>query len=97
MRNIMLLAMSVIDGAARYPIEGPILVSDEKAEQLIADKLAEPADLEEEPSGDDLEGQTVDQLKGIATAEEVNLDGKTKKAEIIAAIREHRVAAAAQE
>jgi hypothetical protein len=97
MRNIVLLAMAVIDGAARYPIEGPILVSDETAEKLIEAQVAESADLEEEEAGDDLDQQTVDQLKATATAEEVNLEGKSKKAEIIAAIREHRAAAAAQE
>lgn len=95
MRNILLLAPTVIDGAVRYPVEGPIPVTDEKAAQLIEDKVTESADLDDEEDGDDLDGKTVKQLKVIATAEEVNLDGKTDQAGIVAAIREHRAATAA--
>ena len=93
MKNIVLLASAVIAGAVRYPVEGPIPVSDEIADGLVSGGQAEFADLGEE-GGDDLDSQTVAALKAIAVAEEIDLGEATKKADIIAKIRAHRGAGA---
>jgi len=96
MRNVLLLVPTVLAGAIRYPVEGPILVTDDKAEELIDKGQAESADIEEAADGDDLDDKKVEDLKAIAVAEEVDLGDATKKADIIAKIRAHRDAASAQ-
>lgn len=45
------------------------------------------------PPGDDLGDKTLDELKTVVEAENVDLNGATKKADIIAAIRAKRTAA----
>ena len=96
-KMIKLLRPELIDGQMRYPVEGPISVSDEKYDELIAEKRGE--DVDGDGAGDDskdpgdLEGHTVEDLKQIATDEGVDLQGATKKADLIAAIEAHRSAA----
>lgn len=95
MKNVNLKVPRVIDGVVRHPAEGTIPVSDEVADQLIEEDAAELVDdgeeLPEEPEDDDgLEGQTMPDLGILVTKEGVPLNGVTKKADIIAAIRAHR-------
>ncbi len=52
----------------------------------------EAGDEEEEPDGDGLEESTVAELKQLATVENIVLDGKANKAQIIEAIRAAREA-----
>jgi hypothetical protein len=90
MPDVKLNGPAVIDGAVRYPVEGPIFVSDDEAERLL-----ENGNLDEEApfSDDDLEKLKVEGLKQIAAEEQVDLTGITKKPDIIAAIRAKRAPA----
>lgn len=93
MKTIILLASAVVAGAVRYPIEGPLTVRDEEADNLIENGSAELAEgLEDEDDGDGLDKIRVDDLKAIAKSEEIDLGDATRKADIIAAIRLHREA-----
>ncbi|MDX3885992.1 MAG: hypothetical protein QHC65_16330 [Sphingomonas sp.] len=93
MKTIVIFAATLVAGAVRQPCEGPIPVSDEEAERLVGLGLAETEEEEEREEPDDaadLAGLTVDQLKSVAEAEGVDLGEATKKADIIAAIIQHR-------
>ena len=94
MKLIHLKVPRVIGGELRQPAEGAIPVQDDVADQLIEDEAAEQVDAEQEGSfeGDGLDGKTVAELREIAEAENVDLVGREKKAELIAAIREGRSA-----
>lgn len=88
MKTIHLLVPRVLGGAVRYPVEGPLTVSDQEADAAIADKAAEAAFVED----GDLKSMKVDELKQLAASEEIDLGEATKKAEIIAAIEKAREA-----
>lgn len=99
MKIVNLIGPAVIDGAVRYPIEGPLTVTDKVAQQLKDSKRldGEPEDLPEdegsdEPADDGLEGKGVAALKKIAKDEEIDLGEVTDKTDIIAAIRAAREA-----
>lgn len=98
MPEIFLNGPAVINGAVRYPVEGAIPVTDEQAETLLAngqiDEEKTFADAEDKhQDGDILDGLKVDELKKLASDEEIDLGDATKKDDIIAAIRAHRAAA----
>ncbi len=94
MKTLVLLGAAVIAGAVRYPTEGPIPVrDDDEADRLIELDLA-VEQVEEDDDVDVMDGladQKVDDLKKIAEHEGVDLGTATKKAEIVAAIRAHRM------
>ena len=91
MKTIILLAAAVVGGAVRYPIEGPLTLQDDEADNLIDNGSAELADIDQEDGvGDGLDDTKVDDLKALAEAEGVDLGEATRKADIIAAIRKHR-------
>lgn len=91
MKTIILLAAAVVGGAVRYPIEGPLTLRDEEADNLVDNGAAELADIDEEDGEcDGLDDTRVDDLKALAEAEGVDLGEATRKADIIAAIRKHR-------
>lgn len=95
MKEVTLSAARIISGAVRYPVEGPIPVSDEEYDRLVEAGAIEPADeLEaEDPDEDGLEQLTNDELKALAAEEQIDLGSATKKADIIAAIRVGRATA----
>lgn len=99
MKIVNLIGPAVIDGAVRYPIEGPLTVTDKVAQQLKdSNRLdGEPEDLpdddaSDEPEDDGLEGKGVPALKKIAKDEDIDLGPATDKPDIIAAIRTAREA-----
>lgn len=97
MKIVNLIGPAVIAGAVRYPIEGPLTVSDAEAEQLLASNRldGEPKDLPEDDEAaedDGLDALKVEGLKSLATDEGVDLGSATTKAAIIAAIRAAREA-----
>jgi hypothetical protein len=90
-------------GELRHPIEGALTVTDEEAKRLKDNRLldGEPEDLpsesdevESEDHDDDLDDQTLADLKILVTKKGVPLHGATSKADVIAAIRNHREPAA---
>jgi hypothetical protein len=97
MKTIILLGAAVIAGIVRYPVEGPQTLADDEADRLIEVGQAEEAEDDIEPeideAGEDLEAMTLPDLGILVTKEGVPLNGATKKADIIAAIRAHRAAA----
>lgn len=95
MVSITLLATCMIAGVPRSPVEGVQTVPEDDAERLIDSGMAELAD--EEDAFADLDTKTVEQLRAIAHEHEIDLEGKTKKADIIAAIRANYDAGAEQE
>jgi hypothetical protein len=94
MRNIRLLATSIIAGVPRSPAEGIQTVTAEEAEHLIANDQAVDAEDEVDhgDAGDGLDGKSVKDLREIAKAETVEIDAGAKKADIVAAIRAKRQA-----
>ena len=91
MPEIKLKGPAVIDGAVRYPTEGVITVSDDDADAQRANK-----NIEEDGEDDDgLEAMTLIDLGLLVTKEGVPLNGATKKADIVTAIRAHRAPIAA--
>jgi len=90
MREVTLNTPRVINGAVRYPVEGPIPVSDDEYERLAEAKAIDEGDDDD----GDLSSKTVVELKELAEEEGVDLGGDTKKADIIAAITAHRAALA---
>ena len=94
MKTIVLLGAAVIAGAVRYPIEGPLDVSDDEAARLIessqAEEFDENASADDADDEDGLENLTLPDLGILVTKEGVPLNGATKKDDIIAAIRAHR-------
>lgn len=97
MKIVNLIGPAVIAGAVRYPVEGPLTVSNEEAANLKASGRldGEPEDLPDdgddgENIGDGLDNETVADLKATAEAEGIDLGDATKKADIIAAIRAAR-------
>lgn len=99
MKIIALLAGTIVAGVVRYPVEGPLTVTDEEAGRLHEAKLldGEPEDLPSQGAtteDDGLDTLTLIDLGLLVTKEGVPLHGVTKKADIIAAIRAHRAGAA---
>jgi len=96
MKIVNLIGPAVIDGAVRYPIEGPLTVTDKVAQQLEDSKRldGEPEDLPDDdaPADDGLDGKGVPALKKIAKDEEIDLGEATDKPDIIAVIRAAREA-----
>ena len=96
MKIVSLCGPALIAGAVRYPVEGPLTVTDKQAEQLKdSGRLdGEPEDLPsldiDADEGDALGGKSIAELKAIASEEQIDLGTATKKAEIIAAIRKAR-------
>ena len=90
MPEIVLKGPAIIRGAVRYPVEGPILVS-----EAVAENLLDQGVLDEEASFDDedIASLSVPALKQIAADEGVDLAGLSKKDDIVAAVRAHRAAA----
>lgn len=87
MKTILLLTARLIAGVVRYPVEGPLTVSDDEADRAIEDQAATLAyDLEEQ----ELKDMTAPQLTDLAATEEIDLGGRKKKADIIAAIEKAR-------
>lgn len=78
-----------INGEVRRPEERAILVDGERAAELLdagqAIEATEPI-----PGGEDLVGRTVEDLRATAQAEQVDLHGAKRKADIVDAIVEHR-------
>lgn len=75
-------------GAVRHPAEGTITIDDDTAQRWRECDI-----LDEEADHDDLDALTVNDLKATAASEGVDLGAATKKDDIIAAIRAHRVPA----
>lgn len=98
MKIITLAVAAPVNGPLRQPSEGALTVSDQEAQRLHdAGVLAnEPEDVPMEDGGDadhevdGLDDETMPELGRIVTKEGVALNGATKKADIIAAIRAHR-------
>lgn len=87
---ITLLAGAFVAGQMRYPAEGPITVSDDDAERLIADDQAElvvVVDVEESIGLGELK---LEDLKSLAASSFIDLEGAKSKADIVAAIELHR-------
>jgi hypothetical protein len=98
MKTISLRQPLPIGGPVHHPSEGPITVEDDLAEYLIGSGLADEGDGEEEDEDeetddDGLESLSVADLGLLVTKEGVPLNGATKKADIIKAIRAHRAPA----
>jgi hypothetical protein len=91
MPEVQLNGPRVINGAVRYPVEGLIPVSDTEYDRLVeADAIV----TEDDEDGDGLDEMTLPDLGLLVTKEGVPLNGATKKADIIKAIRAHRAPAA---
>lgn len=99
MKTISLRQPLPISGPVHHPSEGPVIVDDALAEHLIESGLADEIEEDGEEDDDDhenndgLEDLTVIDLGLLVTKEGVPLNGATKKADIIAAIRAHRAPA----
>ena len=87
MKTVRLKEELVIAGETRTPDDEPITLENDSADTLIEAGMVEEVDT--------LDGMKLDELKALAASESVTLDGATKKAEIAAAIRAHRVSASA--
>lgn len=95
MKTINLRQPLPIGGPVHQPSEGPVTVDDDFADHLIRSGLADEADDEdaEEDEDDGLDDLNLTELGLLVTKEGVPLNGATKKADIIAAIRDHRAPA----
>lgn len=82
MKKITLLGAAPIDGVMHYPSQGPLEVSPAIADELVKAGLAKV---------DDLDKAKVADVRATATAEGVDIGPEAPKAEVVAAIREHRV------
>ena len=89
MKIVNLIGPAVIAGAVRYPVECPLTVTDEQAQQLKdSGRLdGEPEDPEAEGEVEDLTKLKVDELKALAADEEIDLGDAKSKADIITAIQ----------
>jgi len=95
MKEVTLSAPRIINGAVRYPVEGPIPVTDEEYDRLVEAGAAEDDEVDEADDGDNgLEQLRVDELKALAAEEGIDLGDATKKADIIETIRAGRADAA---
>ncbi|UAK24353.1 hypothetical protein [Sphingomonas nostoxanthinifaciens] len=94
MQEVTLKGPRVIDGVVRYPVEGPIPVSDDEYDRLLEAGVIDTDDDHDGEDDDGLEAMTLVDLGLIVTKEGVPLNGATKKADIIAAIRAKRAPAA---
>lgn len=99
MKIIKLAVAAPVNGPLRQPSEGALTVTDAEAERLHQAGVLEgdPEDLPDPADGaddDGLDDENVQELGRIVTKEGVALNGATKKADLIAAIRAHRAAAA---
>lgn len=97
MKIVNLIGPAVIAGAVRYPIEGPLTVTDTEAKQLKdSGRLdGEPEDLPEDAEvheDDGLDTLKAEELKTLAAEEGIDLGGATTKAAMVTAIREVRAA-----
>lgn len=96
MKTINLRQPLPIGGPVHQPSEGPVTVDDDFAEHLIESGLADEVSddgAEEEDAEDGLDNLNLTELGRLVTKEGVPLNGATKKADIIAAIRDHRAPA----
>lgn len=94
MPEIKLNGPAVVNGAVRYPAEGAIPVTEAEAKRLFDGgfiDLGEDDDGDDDAEDDGLDDEKVEDLKSIAEREQVDLGTATKKADIIAAIRSHRM------
>lgn len=84
-------ATAVVRGQVRVPGDG-VTVDAKTADSLVERNLAtivgEETSHDEQHVEDELAGMTVDELKEYATEAGVDLTGKTKRDDILAAIRE---------
>lgn len=97
MKIVNLIGPAVIAGAVRYPVEGPLTVSDPEAEQLQeSGRLdGDPEDLPQEgdeSEDDGLSALKAEELKSLAQDEGINLGGANTKPAMVAAIRAARAA-----
>ena len=90
MKTVNLLGPTVIEGAVRYPTEGPFMLLDDVADHLVTEGRAEL--LSEDEEDDPLDVMKVTELKQLATAEAIDLGEAKSKVQIIAAIRAARAA-----
>lgn len=107
MKFVKLSAPRFIAGINRHPAEGPLPFADTVVDAIVADKGGVEVDEEGnevDPELDDDAGDTdadglaaltMPDLTIIVTNEGVPLNGVTKKADVIAAIRKHRNSPAA--
>ena len=94
MQEVLLKGPRVINGAVRQPAEGLIPVSDEEYDRLLEADAIETDDDGDGVDDDGLEALTLIDLGLLVTKEGVPLNGVTRKADVIAAIRAHRAPAA---
>lgn len=95
MKFVVLLAPRMIAGINRHPAEGPLSFDDETVDAIVKDKGGFEVDEEgnEIDAPDDVDGLddlTMPDLTVLVTKEGIPLNGATKKADVIAAIRAHR-------
>lgn len=92
-RNIRLKIEStaVVRGQVRVPGDEVVVdakTADRLVERNLAEIVSEEPPHDEQPVDDELTGMTVEELKEYADEAGVDLRGKTKKEDILAAIRE---------
>ena len=100
MKYLVALAMpALIEGAVRYPVEGPFTVSEAEAMRLYEAKVldADPEAIDpgagfDEEEGDGLDKMLVADLDRIIAAEGIEVPEPGRKAEKVAAIRAKREA-----
>jgi hypothetical protein len=97
MKIVNLIGPAVIAGAVRYPVEGPLTVSDAEADQLKDSGRLDGAPEDLPTEGDDAEDDGLDalkaeELKSLATDEGINLGSANTKPAMVAAIRAARAA-----
>lgn len=99
MKFVKLFVPRMIAGINRHPAEGPLVLDDAAVDAIVADKAGVELDDEGYEIGGDavndddtdgLDALTMPDLTIIVTKEGVPLNGATKKADVIAAIRAHR-------
>jgi len=96
MQDVKLKVSRVIRGAVRYPVEGLIPVDDDEYDRLVEADAIELDDDEDGEDDDGLEAMKLADLKKLADddSDKVDLGTATRKADIVSAIRKHRLAKA---
>jgi len=90
---VYLKQTTYVDDVLRSPVEGGIFTSDTEEARLEKNGLlADPAENHVDPVADDLDDQTVAELRVIAKAEEIDLHGATRSTDLIELIRTARTA-----
>lgn len=104
MKKITLFGPTIVEvageRAVHHPFENPLTVTNAEALRLEAAGVlaGEPEDaagddpVTTDPIANGLDSMTIEQLTELAEHEGVDLTGKTLKADIITAIRDHRTA-----